>query len=95
MVSTLEALERYRVPHSAAKLMTSAASQDLFGNRPWIALPSQSERRGAEGRARRAERGGESTEGVCSFRSPLFALRAPTRGLVANIPFSMTTKQLF
>ncbi len=23
MVSTLEALERYRVPHSAAKLMTS------------------------------------------------------------------------
>ena len=24
MVSTLEALERYRVPHSAAKLMTSA-----------------------------------------------------------------------
>ena len=32
MVSILEALERYRVPHSAAKLMTSAVSQDILCN---------------------------------------------------------------
>ncbi len=32
MVSTLEALERYPVPHSAAKLMPSAVSQDILCN---------------------------------------------------------------
>jgi len=32
MVSTLEALERYPVPHSAAKLMPSAVPQDMLCN---------------------------------------------------------------
>jgi len=41
MASTLEALERYPVPHSTAKLMPSAASQDILGNSLWIASRSE------------------------------------------------------
>jgi len=36
-------------PEEPNKIIPNAASQDLFGNTPWIALPSQSEGRGAEG----------------------------------------------
>ncbi len=70
MASILEAAARYPVPPSTAKLMPSAASQDILGNSLWIAS--------------RPEGGERRAESVFSFapRSPPSAGKpVPTRGL--------------
>ena len=56
MASTLEALERYPVPHSTAKLMPSATSQERVCDPNKQGVSTQAPRRKAEGEERVANR---------------------------------------
>ncbi len=74
MVTALEAVERYLVPHRIAKLMTSAASQELLGFHRTLRSRAPSERGGLSA----------GSEGENAPRAPLPALR--TRGNPKAIP---------